>query len=761
MKASHGDQMFERMSQGVWQVDASGKTIFVNSRMSAMVGYSAEELAVLPSFSLVCDEDRSRLASRKSGVRDDFTCRMTHKDGSQVFVSVEAICLRRGDGEYDGTIALVSNLTEQKRAEEKLQASDVRFRMLVDAVKDYAIFLLDSDGTVASWSSGAQLLKGYTSAEIIGQHFSVFYTAGDRERGDPERELKVAEADGRFEAEGWRERKDGSRFWANVLIEAVKDVQRNLVGFSMVTRDLTERQAAARRLQIVESAPDGILLVDRNGRIVHANPQTARLFGYPREALIGQSVDALLPERFRADHGAHRATFEASPSVRPVGGPGVSLHGMRMDGTEFPAEVSLSTHEGTEGALFIAFIRDVTDQRRLQREQLRDADRVARLQAATGALGAAIDVTAVAEVMVSAGLEAAQANAGGIYRIVENGHDLERVSSSYSPVPENVATGIHDVRFGGRIVGGRYRFSIDARAPICDVARSRTGLWMAEPSELGVLYPALAGVVSDSGWLSVAFLPLISRGEALGVLLLAFTEKRELDSEERAFLTSLADQCALALDRAELYEEAVASRDRAERATKMRDEFLAIVAHDLGNPLYVAGLWATLIRQAAGAGAEGETVRDGAEKIKASVTRMATLIRDLVDATAMEAGQLEIQKTECELETLVSETADALAPLCAEKKLAIRVTASATRLTCDPNRVQQVLGNLIGNAIKLTPEGGKITVEALTSQGEVRFTVADGGPGISDGARKTAIYRGALGSVCSSRRASSRPTAAR
>ena len=162
--------MFERMSQGVWQVDASGKTIFVNSRMSAMVGYSAEELALLPSISLVSEEDRSRIAARiasgKSGVRDDFTCRITHKDGSQVFVSVEAIYLRRGDGEYDGTIALLTNLTGQKRAEEKLQASDVRFRMLVDAVKDYAIFLLDSDGTVASWSSGARLLKGYTLSLI-------------------------------------------------------------------------------------------------------------------------------------------------------------------------------------------------------------------------------------------------------------------------------------------------------------------------------------------------------------------------------------------------------------------------------------------------------------------------------------------------------------------------------------------------------------------------------------------------------------------
>jgi PAS domain S-box-containing protein len=372
MKPSHTEQMFELMSQGIWQVDAAGKTTYVNSRMSAIVGYSREELALMPALSLAQEADRgwiaARIASRRQGVRDDYECQIAHRDGSWVSVLVEATPLYRDDGAYDGTLALVTDVTERKHTEEQLHASDARFRTLIAGVKDYATFLLDADGKIASWNAGAEVLKGYTAAEIIGQHFSVFYAAQDRERGEPDQELKVAAAEGLFEVQGWRLRKDGSRFWANVVITPVRDLTGNLVGFTKVTRDLSERKAAEKRLQLVEAAPDGIILADRDGRIVHANPQTTRLFGYPRDELVGRLIEDLVPERFRPAHRSHRADFEAAPRVRLVSAPASNVLGLRMDGTEFPAEISLSTQVGPEGVLFIAFIRDVTDQRRMQRD---------------------------------------------------------------------------------------------------------------------------------------------------------------------------------------------------------------------------------------------------------------------------------------------------------------------------------------------------------------------------------------------------------
>jgi PAS domain S-box-containing protein len=135
-------------------------------------------------------------------------------------------------------------MTEARQAQEALRQSEQRFRLLVEGVRDYAIFMLDPTGHIASWNSGAQLIKGYTPDEIIGQHFSIFYPIEDIRDQKPERELRIAVAEGRYEEEGWRIRKDGSRFWAHVLITALFDAGGQLQGFGKVTRDLTQWKLA-------------------------------------------------------------------------------------------------------------------------------------------------------------------------------------------------------------------------------------------------------------------------------------------------------------------------------------------------------------------------------------------------------------------------------------------------------------------------------------------------------------------------------------
>jgi PAS domain S-box-containing protein len=144
---------------------------------------------------------------------------------------------------------LTVEIRQRKRTQEELLRSEERFRLLVETVQDYAIFMLDPSGLVASWNVGAENIKGYRSEEIIGQHISRFFSAEDVERREPERELEVAVKEGRFHDEGWRIRKGGSRFWASVVITALRDPQGRLVGFSKITRDLTERKQAERALQ--------------------------------------------------------------------------------------------------------------------------------------------------------------------------------------------------------------------------------------------------------------------------------------------------------------------------------------------------------------------------------------------------------------------------------------------------------------------------------------------------------------------------------
>src|SRR5262249_29187295 len=166
------------------------------------------------------------------------------KDGTRFWADVVITVLRDKDGTLRGFGKVTRDLAEHRHAEEVLRQSEEKFRLMVECVSDYAIFMLDPEGYIASWNTGAEAIKGYKAEEIIGKHFSVFYPTEDIDRDKPGFELKVAAKVGRFEDEGWRIRKDGTRFWANVVITALRDKEGILRGFGKVTRDLTERKKA-------------------------------------------------------------------------------------------------------------------------------------------------------------------------------------------------------------------------------------------------------------------------------------------------------------------------------------------------------------------------------------------------------------------------------------------------------------------------------------------------------------------------------------
>ncbi|MCH4550778.1 PAS domain S-box protein [Rhizobium changzhiense] len=171
------------------------------------------------------------------------------KDGSRFWAHVIIDPIRRPSGELIGYAKITRDLTERRAAEQTIRQSEEQFRRLVQGVSDYAIYMLDPDGNVSSWNFGAERIKGYRPHEIIGRHFSTFYTPEDREAGVPQTALDIARAEGRFEREGWRVRKDGSRFWASVVIDVIRDDEGDVLGFAKITRDITEKMETQRALE--------------------------------------------------------------------------------------------------------------------------------------------------------------------------------------------------------------------------------------------------------------------------------------------------------------------------------------------------------------------------------------------------------------------------------------------------------------------------------------------------------------------------------
>ncbi len=274
----------------IFMLDADGIVTSWNPGAQRLKGYEPHEIIGQHFSRFYAAEDRNSglparalETARRTGKFETEGWRL-RKDGSRFWASVVIDPIRSPSGETVGYAKITRDLSERKAGEEALKKSEEQFRLLVEGVTDYAIYMLDPEGRISSWNSGARRIKGYAPEEIIGQHFSRFYTAEDRAAGAPQRALDTAARQGRYENEAWRVRKDGSRFWAHVVLDAIYADDGSIIGYAKITRDITERKETAQKL---EEAREALLQSQKMEAIGHLTGGIAHDFNNLLMAVLG------------------------------------------------------------------------------------------------------------------------------------------------------------------------------------------------------------------------------------------------------------------------------------------------------------------------------------------------------------------------------------------------------------------------------------------------------------------------------------------
>ncbi|HTL37265.1 MAG TPA: PAS domain S-box protein [Kofleriaceae bacterium] len=714
-----------------------------------------------------------------------------------------------------------------------MQLEDHQYRLLVESVQDYAIYLLDPTGIVRSWNLGAERLKGYAPAEIIGQSFARFFTEADRASGRPAELLARADAENRVDDIGWRVKKDGTEFWANAVITALRDPQGNLIGFAKVTRDLTDR---AYRI-FVETTNSIVWSTDGNGTPNADSPSWRAFTGQTEAEWRGKNGWAPVhPE----DVGALRVTWPAA----------------KVAGTRFDAEFRLRRHDGvyvwmacravpfrqSDGSVreWFGVTFDISDRKLAELERERAIQQLATTLRsigdaviATDARGMVTFMNPVAERLT--GWTTADASGRSLAEVfpianedtgatVENPVDkvlregvivglanhtvLKRRDGTWIPIDDSAAPiRIHEGAIEGVVLVFRdaseekrellrrtflsrasqalieaadYK---DALEKIVQLAVPRLADWAAvdvlEPGEtqsrqlalahvdpakiefareLGRRYPpdphAPTGVpqvirtgkselyreiprdlleaaardedhrriIRELDLRSALVVPLRGKERVFGAITFIYAQSARFYSDvDLEFAEELARRAALIIERRRLEEE-------AELANQMKDEFLATISHELRTPLQAILGYATML--------ERGVARDQGKAIGAilrNASAQARLIEDILDMSRIQSGKLRISMGRVQLATAIGQALDAMRPAAAAKqvKLVEQIAPDIGETEGDFDRLQQIVWNLVSNAVKFSAVGGTVTIAADRVDDKIRVSVRDEGKGIA------------------------------
>lgn len=564
---------------------------------------------------------------------------------------------------------------------------NARLAAIVAASSD-AIISYGADATILTWNPAAERLLGYTAEEVIGQPMSIIVPP-ERAREHAEFFTRLRAGDAITDLETVRLRKDGSRILVRVNLAPIRGADGAVTSVSATVCDLSERKLAEERFRaLLESAPDPILGVNREGRIVFANAQTEKVFGYLRAELLGQSVELLVPERFRVQHHRQWARYQHAPTARAMGGD-FDLWARRRDGSEVPVEIGLSSMADADGPVTVAIVRDITARKRVH-EDLRERER--RFRAIFNATFQFIGLMTPDGTILEANQSALDL-AGVAAEAVIGTPFWETPWWTHSPeLQARLKEAVHSAAQGEFV-----RFEASHRR-------------------------------ADGSLAAVDFSLKPVRDE-MGQVILLVPEGRDITDRRRA---ELEREELLAVAQAARASAEASLRIRAE-AERMKDDLTKMVVHDLKNP--VIGI--TMMIRAALRRRDDlpASQRNTLLQIDRTCQEMMRLIQNLLEISKMEEGQMPVAREEVVVAEILDDVRLEYAPVAEQtgKSLRVAVTSELPAVIADYALLKRVLVNLVINALRHSGSH-EVRVESasIPDNGEVAIRVIDYGHGIPE-----------------------------
>ncbi|MBD2629183.1 GAF domain-containing protein [Anabaena variabilis FACHB-164] len=708
------------------------------------------------------------------------------KQGTAKTLLASGQAIADSQGKKQGAVVVMHDITERKQAEAELLISDVALQQMPNA-----ILLTDLQGKIQRWLGNAEQIFGYTAAEAIGRPMN-FLHRSDIQATMTDQIIESIQTTGEFYGEIPCLRKDGSIVPIEKTAKTVYDKAGNPIFFIGINKDITERQkseaerAQLLRQQVQEQNARLEAESDQRRSAFLAEISTALASSLDYESTLASVANVVVP--FFADWCAidllqdnqfiHRvAVAHRDPTKVKLGWEVHRQYPSRIDATEGVAKVLRTgkTEMAAEipdaalvmvaqdpehlrilrelglksvivspliargqilGAISfvtaeserryseadLALAEDIAhqaaiaiDNARLYREAEQSAERITRLQSVTAAFSESLTPLQVADVIIDQGIAALGANFAMIALVNETGTELE-VLRNVGCEPDQM--------------NGWQRFSLNEPVPLAEAVRTGQPIW-AEPSQTrAIRYPHLAEQYQQQNFNAWISIPLMVEGRAIGGMSFGFIEPQQLDEEEETFILSLAQQCAQAIVRTRLYEAERTARSAAEAANRIKDEFLAVLSHELRSPLNPILGWSKLLQNGK---LDEATAKQALASIERNAKLQSELIEDLLDISRILQGKLSLAVSPLNLATTIRAASETVRLAAEAKSISIKANLDVEvgQVLGDSTRLQQVMWNLLSNAVKFTPVGGHVEVRLEKDNNYAQVTVSDTGKGIS------------------------------